>query len=165
MAKKITLVLLLGVFLILNAEAYMVSFFIIESGLPTEGAKNQHSQQWENAFFDVFFDAGYIVCNAPMMRIAAKPKTSIEKFVQNEVNEAREGGADYFIVAQLDYSGGTLTGGTLTPNEISLVLFAITPFRLIKERNVTGKAYKSEKDEIDDLRNIVKGIVPKINGQ
>jgi len=165
MAKKITFVLLLGVFLILNAEAYMVSFFIIESGLPPEGAKNQHSQQWENVFFDVFFDAGYIVCNSPMLRIESKPKISMEKFVKNEVDEAREGGADYFIVAQLDYSDGALTGGILTPNEISLVLYAITPFRLIKERKVTGKTYKSEKDEIDDLRNIVKGIVPKINGQ
>jgi len=165
MAKKITVILFLGVSVVLNAEAYMVSFFVIESGLPPEGAKNQHSQQWENAFFDVFFDAGYIACNSPMMRITEKPKTSIEKFVKNEVDEAREGGADYFIVAQIDYSGGTLTGGTLTPNEISLVLYAITPFRLIKERKITGKIYRSEKDEIDDLRNIVRGIVPKINGQ
>jgi len=159
MAKKITLVLFLGVFFVLNAEAYMVSFFIIESGLPAEGEKNKHSMQWENAFFDVFFDAGYIVCNSPMMRMA-EPKKNIEKFVKNEVDEARDGGADYFIVAQIEYSDGVLT-----PNEISLVLYAITPFRLIKERKVTGKVYKSEKDEIDDLRNIVRGIVPKINGQ
>jgi hypothetical protein len=77
MAKKITLILFLGASLVLNAEAYMVSFFIIESGLPLEGIKNQHSQLWENAFFDVFFDAGYIVSNTPMMRIASKPKMSI----------------------------------------------------------------------------------------
>jgi len=158
MAKKIIFVLFLGVLFVFNASAYMVSFFIIESGLPLEGLKNQHSLQWENAFFDVFFDAGYIVCNAPMMRVAAKPKMSIEKFVEGEVDEARDGGADYFIVAQIDYSEGVIT-----PNEISLVLFSITPYRIIKERKLTGKAYKSEKDEIDDLRNIVKGIVPKIN--
>jgi len=158
MAKKIISVLFLGVFFVLNASAYMVSFFIIESGLPQEGSKNQHSQQWENAFFDVFFDAGYIVCNAPMLRVAAKPKMSIEKFVEDEVDEAREGGADYFIVAQIDYSDSDLT-----PKEVSLALFSITPYRLIKERKLTGKAYKSEKDEIEDLRNIVKSIVPKIN--
>jgi hypothetical protein len=158
MSKKIVFVLCLGVLFVFNASAYMVSFFIIESGLPLEGAKNQYSQLWENTFFDVFFDAGYIVCNYPMMRIESKPKMSLEKFVKNEVDEARDGGADYFLVAQIDFSGGSLT-----PREISLVLFNVTPFRLIKERKVMQKKYKSEKEEIDDLKSIIKGIVPKIN--
>jgi hypothetical protein len=74
------------------------------------------------------------------------------------VDEAREGGADYFIAAQIDFSGGSLA-----PSEILLFLFRITPFSLIKERKITGKNYKSEKEEIDDLKNIVKGIVPRIN--
>jgi hypothetical protein len=159
MAKKIAVFLFLGATFALNAQAYMVSFFIIESGLPPEGAKNQHSIQWENAFFDVFFDAGYIVSNSPMMRIASKPKMSLEKFVEDEVDDAREGGADYFIVAQIDFSGDTLA-----PKEISLALFRITPYSLIKERKITGKTYKSDKDEIEDLKNIVRGIVPRING-
>jgi len=158
MAKKITFVLFLGVFFIFNAPAYMVSFFIIESGLPPEGAKNQYSQLWENTFFDVFFDAGYIVCNSPMIRVDSKPKMSLEKFIQDEVDEARDGGADYFLVAQIDFNSDSLK-----PSEVSLVLFKVTPFRLIKEKKVTGKSYKSEKDEIEDLRSIVKGIVPKIN--
>jgi len=158
MAKKIIFVLFLGVFFIFNASAYMVSFFIIETGLPLEGAKTQYSKLWENTFFDVFFDAGYIVCNSPMMRVEAKPKMSLEKFVKNEVDEARNGGADYFLVAQLDYSGGSAT-----PREISLVLFTVTPFRLIKEQKVMQRNYKSEKEEFDDLKSIVKGIVPKIN--
>jgi len=158
MAKKITFVLFLGVLFVFNASAYMVSFFIIESGLPPEGTKNQYSQLWENAFFDVFFDAGYIVCNSPMMRLDSKPKMSLENFIQDEVDEARDGGADYFLVAQIDFSRDSLR-----PSEVSIVLFKVTPFRLIKEKKITGKTYKSEKDEIDDLRNIVKGIVPKIN--
>jgi hypothetical protein len=158
MAKKIAFVFCLGVFFIFNASAYMVSFFIIETGLPLEGAKTQYSKLWENTFFDVFFDAGYIVCNSPMMRIEAKPKMSLEKFVKNEVDEARDGGADYFLVAQLDYSGGSST-----PREISLVLFTVTPFRLIKEQKVMQRKYKSEKEEFEDLKSIVKGIVPKIN--
>jgi len=158
MAKKIVLVLFLGFFLVYGASAYMVSFYIIESGLPQEGVKNQYSQLWENAFFDVFFDAGYIVCNSPMTRLDAKPKMSLEKFVRNEVNEARDGGADYFLVAQIDYSEGTMA-----PREVSLVLFNVTPFKMIKERKIMGKTYKSEKDQVDDLKSIVKGIVPKIN--
>jgi hypothetical protein len=158
MAKKIAFVFCLGVLFIFNASAYMVSFFIIETGLPLEGAKNQYSKLWENTFFDVFFDAGYIVCNSPMMRVESKPKMTLEKFVKSEVDEARDGGADYFLVAQLDYSGGSAT-----PREVSLVLFNVTPFRLIKERKVMQRTYKSEKDEIEDLKNIVRGIVPKIN--
>jgi hypothetical protein len=158
MAKKIAFVFCLGVFFALNASAYMVSFFIIETGLPLEGAKTQYSKLWENTFFDVFFDAGYIVCNSPMMRIESKPKMSLEKFVQNEVDEARDGGADYFLVAQLDYSGGSTT-----PREVSLVLFTVTPFKLIKEQKVMERKYKSEKEEFEDLKSIVKGIVPKTN--
>jgi len=148
----------LGVFSVFNAAAYMVSFFIIETGLPLEGAKNQYSILWENTFFDVFFDAGYIVCNYPMMRLDSKPKMSMEKFVKDEVDEAREGGADYFLVAQLDYSGGSSA-----PREVSLVLFNVSPFRLIKEQKVMQRNYKSEKEEAEDLKSIVKGIIPKIN--
>ncbi|MDR2941876.1 MAG: hypothetical protein LBV17_04715 [Treponema sp.] len=158
MAKRICLILFLSVSFVLNAQAYMVSVFIIESGLPMEGVKNDHSKQLENAFFDVFFDAGYIVSNTPMMRVPSKPKMSMEKFVESEVDEAREGGADYFIAAQIDYSGDSLT-----PSEISLVLFRTTPYMIIQERKVKIKAYKSEKDEIDDLKNIVKGLIPRIN--
>jgi len=158
MAKKIAFVLFWGVLFVFSASAHMVSFFIIETGLPLEGVKSQYSQLWENAFFDVFFDAGYIVCNSPMMRISAMPKMSLEKFIEEEVVEARDGGADYFLVAQIDYSRDSLT-----PREISLVLFNVSPFKLIKERKVTGKAYKSDKEDVEELRNIVKGIVPKIN--
>jgi hypothetical protein len=158
MAKKIAFVLCLGAFFTFNAPAYMVSFFILETGLPLEGAKTPYSKLWENTFFDVFFDAGYIVCNSPMMRMESKPKMSLEKFVKDEVDEARDGGVDYFLVAQLDYSGGSLT-----PSEVSLVLFNVTPFRLIKEQKVMQRKYRSEKEEIDDLKNIVRGIVPKIN--
>jgi hypothetical protein len=158
MAKKITFVFFIGVFFVINIEASVVSFFIIESGLPAEMVKNQHSQQWENAFFDVFFDAGHIVCNAPMIRIDSKPKMSIEKFVQDEMDEAKQGGAEFLIVAQLDFSGDSMA-----PREISLILFKITPYKLIHERKITGKSYKSEKEELDDLKNIVKGLIPRIN--
>jgi len=158
MAKKTAFVLFLGVFIIFSASAHMVSFFIIETGLPPEGAKSQYSKLWENAFFDVFFDAGYIVCNTPMMRVTTMPKMSLEKFVQDEVDEAREGGADYFLVAQIDYSSDSLT-----PGEVSLLLFNVTPFKLLKERKVKGKAYRSDKEEFEELKDIVKGIVPRIN--
>jgi len=157
MFKKTAFLLCLGVFFVFNASAYMISFFIIETGLPMEGAKNQYSKLWENTFFDVFFDAGYIVCNSPMTRIESKPKMTLEKFVKNEADEARDGGADYFLVAQLDFSGGSAA-----PREVSLVLFTVTPFRLIKEQKVVQRNYKSEKEELDDLKSIVKGIVPKI---
>jgi len=158
MAKKLAFVLFLGVLFVFSASAHMVSFFIIETGLPMEGTRNQYSQLWENAFYDVFFDAGYIVCNSPMMRVSVMPQMSLEKFVQDEVSEARDGGADYFLVAQIDYFRDTMI-----PREVSLALFNVSPFRLIKERKIAGKAYKSDKEDVEELRNIVKGIVPKIN--
>ena len=155
MAKKITAVMILSVFLVLSAEATMVSFVVIETGLPQEEGRNQHSIQWENALLDVFFDAGYIVSNAPMVRLNSRPSMKVEEFIREEINNAREGGADFFIVAQLDF-----LPDTNVPNDISLVLFGVTPSVRIFENQVTGKTYRSEREEFDDLKLIIRQLVP-----
>jgi hypothetical protein len=135
----------------------MVSLVLVETGLPLEGAKNQYSMRWENAFFDVFFDAGYILCNSPMLRFDIKPARSMEYMIQDEMEEARQGGADYFIIAQLDY-----VPGSMRPGEISLMMYTITPSKKIYEKKISGKAYRSENEEANDLKAIIRGLVSQI---
>lgn len=157
MSKKWALALFCGVFLALNVEAAMVSFFIIETGISQEDQRSAHSEQWENAFLDVFFEAGHIVSNSPMLRLEKKPSDEIQKLAKDDIKEAGETGSDYFLVAQLDY-----LSGSKTPGDISIVLFKITPYGKVTEKRITGKTYKSAKDEIDDLKLIARGFLPLI---
>jgi hypothetical protein len=157
MAKRIAAVLIIGAFFVLRAEAAMVSFLVIETGLMEEENKKQHSMQWENSLLDVFFDAGHIVCNAPMMRLDTKPVGEIRKVASADMAEAVEGGVDFFIIAQLDY-----TPGSQSPEAIALVVYTVTPAKKIYEKRMTGKSYRSVKDELEDLRGIVSGLIPHL---
>jgi len=157
MVKKVTAVLL-GVFFVLNVEAATVSFMVIETGLPQEDAKYERSAVWENALMDVFFDAGHIVSNAPMLRLETKPAGDLQRVTASDIDEAREGGSDYFIVAQLEY-----TRGSRTPNEVLLSLFSVTPYKKIHERRVALKSYRSEREELDDLKVIIRGLVSHLS--
>ncbi|MDR0504050.1 MAG: hypothetical protein LBH16_12110 [Treponema sp.] len=158
MSKKRASALLLGIFLVLNAEASMVSFYVIETGLSQEGPRNVHSERWENALFEVFFDAGAIVSNTPMLRLDFLPsRDEIEDIASKDMDEAESTGSDYFIITQLNYSGAA------APYEIWFIVFTISPNKKIYEQKINGKTYISVKDENDDLKKIVKGLVPHLN--
>ena len=158
MAKKMLAVFVFGFFLVLGAEATMVSFVVIETGLTQDDGINQRSVQWENALLDAFFDAGYIVSNVPMVRFDSKPSGRLEDLVSRDIVAARAGGAEFLIVAQLDYAPGSLS-----PNDISLVLFSIIPpSSRIHENQVSGKTYRSEREEMEDLKSIVGEFVPHL---
>ena len=160
MVKKTTAVLIFTVFFALNAEATMVSFFVIETGVSAEGGRRTHSMQWENTLLDVFFDEGYIVSNAATLRLESKPSGEIHKLFENDILEAKNTGANYFIIAQLDYSSGSMM-----PQEITLVLFSTNPNKKIFERQLAGKTYRTAREEVDELKLIARGLIPHINAQ
>jgi hypothetical protein len=157
MVKRISLLLFLGVFFVPGIFAAMVSFLVIETGLPETAGRNQYSERWESSLMDVFFEAGHIVSNAPILRLTSKPTAGIEVIAEPDIEEAVEGGADYFIVAQLDF-----TSGSLPPGTVSLLLFRLTPFSKLFERNIQGRTYASVREESEILRNIIMGLVPHI---
>ena len=137
-----------------------VSFLVIETGLSSEAGANQHSVLWEDGLLDVFFETGHIVSNAPVLRIEAKPDGDFPEEARGDLDEAIEGGADFFILALLDY-----TAGTSMPQNIFLQLYRIDPYKKIFEQQYTGKTFKSNKEEYDNLKAIVKGLVPHLNDQ
>ena len=158
MLKRITMAFFVF-FTVFGVEASMISFVVVETGLPQEGERNQHSLSWENALLDVFFDAGYIVSNYPILRLETRPSGSILQssafFAVEE--EALNGGFDYIVLAQLDYSGSQ------TPGEISFFIYRIRGRVKVLERQMSGKTYRSARDEIDDLKIIVRELVPYLN--
>jgi hypothetical protein len=145
-------------FVVFGVEASMISFYVIETGLPQEGERNQHSLHLENALLDTFFDAGHIVSNAPIMRIETKPSGN---FIQSSVidleEEALNAGVDYIVLAYLDYSGSQ------SPGDISFYIYRVRGRVKVLERQVMGKTYRTTRDEIDDLKIIVGGLVPYLN--
>jgi hypothetical protein len=150
-------VFIMGVLLACNAEAAMVSFLVIETGLPEETGRVEHSGIWESSLMDAFFDAGHIVSNASMMRMERSPVNKVPEEITEELNAAKNSGADFVIVALLDYESSILE-----PREICLLLYKINPYQKIVEQHFPGEKYKSAKDEFDSLKKIAKGLVPHL---
>jgi len=157
MLKKISAFLLLGVFSVPGVFAAMISFIVIETGLPESAGRNQHSERWENTLLDVFFEAGHIVSNAPILRLVSRPSVDIETIARADFQEAAEGGADYFIIAQLDFSSSSQQPG------VSLLLFRLRPREKLLEKQLEGRSYVSVREESEILRNTVLGLIPHIS--
>jgi len=158
MVKRIMALLLFGVFLVPGIFAAMVSFMIVETGLVQGAGKNQYSERWEDSLLDIFFEAGHIVSNAPILRLETRPSAGIEAIAESDIEEAGEGGADYFIIAHLDF-----TSASQSPGTVSLYLFRISPYGKIFERSIEGRSYASIREESEILRNIIMGLMPHIN--
>ncbi|MDR2785913.1 MAG: hypothetical protein LBB83_08370 [Treponema sp.] len=115
-------------------SAYTVSFIVVETGLPEEQGVCEYSNLWESGLLDVFFDAGHIVSNAPVLRLNKPPAKQFPDEAAESLNEANAGGADYIILALLDYQGsGAPDISTPKPKQVSLRLFKTSPFRFIGE--------------------------------
>jgi hypothetical protein len=159
MAKKGFLFgLLLCAFPAFQTGAATVSFLVIETGLGEDSAASRHSLLWESGLLDVFFDAGHIVSNAPVLRLARKPAKDFPDEAQAEFDQALEGGAEFFILALLDYADEEQR-----PENISLRLYRINPRRKIYEQRYSDKTSRSLQEEFDSLKKAARELVPHLN--
>jgi len=153
MSKRIAIAVITGFFIIFNASATTVSFHVIETGISDEAGLRQ-SELWETAFMDVFFDAGYIVSNSPVMRIERKP-SDILRLIDFE--EAVDCGVDYLLVAQLDYMPN-IAG----PGEITFYIYKVSSQEKVVERSIPGSRPRVIRDEYENMKSIARGFVPYI---
>lgn len=153
MKKSIFAAVIFGVFLVIRAEASLISFFVIETGLPEETGINQNSIIWENAFMDVFFDAGYIVSNYPMLRYETKPEGNILEISGFNVFEAKDAGVDYILISKLDYSPPAQL-----PESISFYVFKVDQYEIIYEKHINGKNIRGGQLANDDLKTIINEL-------
>ncbi|GHV31534.1 hypothetical protein AGMMS4952_20450 [Spirochaetia bacterium] len=126
----------IGVFLALalgvSAQGATVSFVVIETGLREETPPIASSRLWEDALLGVFFDSGHIVSNTPIRRIPEKPPKNLPDEARVSLDSALEGGADFFILAMLDYQNPLRTGEALPkPQNVSIRLFKTEPYRFL----------------------------------
>ena len=155
--KKGLAAVLLGVLFAFTAEAATVSLLVIETGVSYEQGVKQQSWVWENVLLDTCFDAGHVVVNSPLMRFQSKTHGEFPEEAEEELHAARDWGADFFIVALLDYESGAQA-----PREIALKLFRVSPYQKIYEQHFSGKRYSTAKEESDNLKIIARGLVPHL---
>jgi len=158
MSKRIAFILITGLFLSINAHSSMISFFVVETGLSDNAVNIRHSDVWENALMDVFFDAGHIVSNAPILRLERRPQGDILDIVGYDAMDARRSGIDFILIAILNY-----TSESQIPGEIHFFIYRVNSNEKILERQIPGKTYRNTREEYDDIKAIVRGFVPYFN--
>jgi hypothetical protein len=136
----------------------MISFYVIETGVPANIERKRCSELWENALMDVFFDSGHIVSNAPMLRLNSKPTGGIVEAARVRIDEAADGGSDYIFIAMLDY-----LPDAPAPREVSFYAFRISNPQIIYEKQLTPRMNGVEKEMYGDLKTLVKDVVPFFN--
>jgi hypothetical protein len=87
----------------LPASASMVSILLVETGLGESAPNTQYASLWEGGLMEAFFNAGHIVTNSPVARMAQKPDLDLSGFIEFDFVDAVEGGADFFILAFLQF--------------------------------------------------------------
>jgi hypothetical protein len=143
-------------------SAYTVSFIVVETGLPEEQGICEYSNLWESGLLDVFFDAGHIVSNAPILRLNAPPAKQFPDEAAESLNAANAGGVDYFVLALLDYRGSGVSDTSTVPKPklVSLRLFKTEPFRFIGEEKFTGPPKTAAGEDFISARQAAVKMLP-----
>jgi hypothetical protein len=141
-------------------SAATVSFLVVETDLPPGSARPESSTRWEGGVMGVFFDAGHIVFNAPVMRLDRKPAEGADKVppeLKSEFDEAKAGGADYFVVVLLEYSKGIER-----PGNIQMKLFNAANGALLYEASWAGTPGISPREELLNIQNSAKELLARL---
>jgi hypothetical protein len=163
MVSKKAAVLFLSVVLSVPVPAATVSFLIVETGLLPGAAANEHSNLWESGLLDVFFDAGHIVSNAPILRLDGKFEKDLPEKARADIDEAALGGMDYFIIAVLDYPPLEISEAEAKkPDRVSLKLFTTSPCKLLFEQLCNKKQLTSMDDEFIWVKQEVRRLLPQL---
>ncbi|MDR2758082.1 MAG: hypothetical protein LBB78_01740 [Spirochaetaceae bacterium] len=140
-----------------------ISFLVIETGIREGSPVNESSNLWETTLLDVFFDAGHIVSNAPIMSLPNPQGKELPDEARENLEDALRGGADFFIVALLDYQGAAaINSPKLKPQEVSLRLFSTNPYKIVYEQSYSALMQSPGNDELANAKRIVRMIIPHL---
>jgi hypothetical protein len=160
--KQTAIFFILGAFLALPLPASTVSVLVIETGRNGDNPIKEYSTLWEYGILDVFFEAGHIVSNAPIMQTLRKTAKELPDEARTDMQEAKEGGADFFILALLDYNSSDGGGAAGKPTAVSLRLFKTSGDKAIYQENVSPGTYPSRDEEVQGIKRIARKLVPLV---
>lgn len=165
--KKQSFVLILSILGFMSLNAATVSVLIVETGLPPGNGCTSSAVVWESGFMDTFFEAGHIVSNAPCMQIDNAFDSNADRFassgvlpreVNGDFDQARIGGADFFVLIILDYKEGSLE----LPKEVFIRVFGVSTGELLHEAKIAAKVWVNKDEEFRDVKQQAGRIVPQL---
>jgi len=149
--------LLAGLFLsfiaVFPLNAANVSFLVMETGESREDPAYQYPILWENGLLEIFFEAGHIVSNFPIMQIAGKPADGFPDEAKESFEDARTGGMDFFLVGIVDYA----------QSGVSLRLFNTKSPKMIQEQKYKVTSFRSTKEEYENIKTAVSKMAVRLN--
>jgi len=135
---------------------------IVETGL-NEGAPNaQYSSIWEGGLMASFFDAGHIVTNTPIVRMAQRPTQDLTGKVRADFDEAVRGGVDFFILCFLNFQ---TQGMGAVPVDITIRTYRTDTQELIFDQSFPVGRGRSQNEELRLAQDAGQILVSQIRGR
>ena len=165
--KKQSLVLILGFLGVFSLNAATVSVLVVETGLPPGNGCTPSAEVWESGFMDAFFDAGHIVSNAPCMQVSAAFDAStniassraLPREVNGDFDQARIGGADFFVLVILDYKNESVEH----PIEVFVRLFRVSTGDMIYETKIAARVWMNNDEEFLNVKQHAGKVIPQLS--
>jgi hypothetical protein len=156
--KPLGVILFLHSYFIFPLSGATITFLVIETGIPQDRPILEFSRLWESSLMDVFFDAGHIVSNAPIMQLQVTSAGAFPDEAQGAFKEAVAGGSDFFILALLEYQGKT-EASPQRPQSISLKLFSTKPYRCVAEQQYPKTISRSQAEDILEIKKAARNLL------
>jgi hypothetical protein len=154
LSKSLVYGLFLYIFAIFPINAAMVSFLVIETGLPAGSPVSQYTTIWENSLLEVFFESGHIITNSPILRLAEMPTEDLPYEAERDFESAKDGGMHFFLIAIVDHN---------SPNNVSLRLFSVGTHQLLQRQEYSDTGFKSRREEQDNIKKTIGAIATQLH--
>jgi len=157
--KRFLCVVVLFMLFTFYASASTVSFLVVETGLNDGMPSPQSSSRlWEEGLMALFFDAGHIVTNNPILRMDRQIPTEIRgTIIEYDFNEAVIGGAEYIVFGFLEYE---LQGNRAAPVRMNIKIYTTVPEELVYEQVFPVGRNSGEESQL--IRNAGRVIISQI---
>ena len=143
-----------------SASASTVSFMVVETGLSEETSSPQYSSLWEGGLMSIFFEAGHIVTNNPILRMDKQFPTDIRGTVlEKDLDEAALGGAEYIVLGMLEYQ---MQGNRPIPAGINIKIYTTVPQQLVYEQKFPAGSGRNSNEENQIVQNAGRTIISQI---
>jgi len=163
--KKLFLALVIIVMGFVPLAAATVSVLVIETGLPPETGLSPSASVWESGVMDAFFDAGFIVSNAPSMQLAKASGSKLPPEARREFEEARLGGADLFVVVHLNYPASAGTASAAEQNKsVYIAVFSVSSGEVIHETSMSSRSWGNSNEEFMIAKQNTGNIILRLKG-